>query len=241
MTGRVALVTGASGAIGGAIARALAADGFRIALHSHANHASADGLAHQLGDALVVQADVASEPEVEAMMRAVEDWGSPPAVLINCAGVLADGFAAFMKEADWDRCVDTSLKGAFLCTKHALRGMTKSRWGRIVNIASTAGLTGDVMRANYSAAKAGMIGLTKAVAREVARGGITVNAVCPGVIDSPMTADMKESRRIELLARIPAGHFGSPADVAAAVRFLVSDAASYITGAVIVVDGGLAM
>jgi 3-oxoacyl-[acyl-carrier protein] reductase len=162
-------------------------------------------------------------------------------VLVNNAGVLSDAFVQFLKAEEWDRVVDTSLKGAFLCSKHALRGMTKARWGRIINVSSVAGLSGDAARAHYAAAKAGMLGLTKSLAREVARGGITVNAVCPGLIESPMTDSMPDAKRRELLSRIPAGRFGLPEEVAAAVRFLASESASYITGSAIMIDGGLGM
>ena len=157
-----------------------------------------------------------------------------PQILIHSAGVLRGAFLILMKEESWDECLDVSLKGAFLCTKQALRGMTKAKWGRIVYIGSTAGLTGDVSRGNYSAAKAGLVGLARSVAREVGRGG-------PGVIDSPMASGMSEKRRTELLARIPSGRLGTTNEVASLVRYLVSEDASYVTGAVIPIDGGLSM
>jgi 3-oxoacyl-[acyl-carrier protein] reductase len=242
MSDRSALITGASGAIGTAIARSLASAGFKLALHCHERREGIEALATELPvDATVVQGDVTRGTDVEAMFAEASDVVGPPTVLVHSAGILRDGFLAMMKESSWDDCVDVSLKGAYLCTKQALRSMTKAKWGRIVYIGSTAGLTGDVSRANYSAAKAGLIGLARSVAREVGRGGITANVVCPGVIESPMTADMNDKRRTELLARIPIGRMGEPAEVAELVRYLVSDGGGYVTGAAIPIDGGLSM
>ncbi len=241
MPERRALVTGASGAIGGAIARRLAAQGVPLALHYCGSAEKAHALAEELGGALCLQADLREEKAVQDLVAEASEAIGPPTILVNAAGVLVDSLVAFLKADDWDRCVDVNLKAAYLCTKHVLRGMSKARWGRIVHIGSTAGLTGDASRANYAAAKAGLVGLARSVAREVGRGGITVNVVCPGVIESPMTEDMKEPRRKELLGRIPLGRFGAPEDVAAAVDYLVSESAGYVTGSVLVVDGGLSM
>lgn len=239
---RTALVTGASGAIGSAVARALDADGVRLALHYHRRRETIEALRDSLtGEAILVEGDLTDGPMVEEVYRSIHATTGPPDILVYSAGVLTDAFLAMMKEQTWDECVDLSLKGAFLCTRHALRGMTKGRWGRIIYIGSTAGLTGDVARAHYAAAKAGLIGLARSVAREVGRGGITANVVCPGIIDSPMTASMSDRRRDELLARIPVGRQGTPEEVASLVRYLSTDAAGYITGAIIPVDGGLSM
>lgn len=242
MTSRTALITGASGAIGSAIARLLAGEGMSLALHCHRNRDVTETLASELPvPTCVVSSDLADAEAVAAMFGQVEVELGLPQILIHSAGVLRDAFLILMKEESWDECLDVSLKGAFLCTKQALRGMTKAKWGRIVYIGSTAGLTGDVLRGNYSAAKAGLVGLARSVAREVGRGGITANVVCPGVIDSPMASGMSEKRRTELLARIPSGRLGTTNEVASLVRYLVSEDASYVTGAVIPIDGGLSM
>lgn len=241
MSDRVALVTGGTGDIGGAIATALDADGICVAIHYHRNAERAEALAATLRCAAAFRADVRIEDQVAAMVADVTARLGTPTILVNAAGILSDAFVTHLKEASWDDCLDVCLKGAFLCIKHVAPHMARARWGRIVNISSVAGLVGDASRGNYSAAKAGLLGLTKAVARELGRGGVTVNAVCPGLIESRMVDGMGEARARDLLARIPMRRFGTPQEVASLVRYLVSDEASYITGATITVDGGLAM
>jgi 3-oxoacyl-[acyl-carrier protein] reductase len=186
-------------------------------------------------------ADIRDPEAVKAMAGATIETLGRVDILVNNAGILRDIFITFMKESDWDDCVDTSLKGAFLCTKAVVRDMAKRKWGRVINMSSDAGRMGDAMRANYSAAKAGMQGLTRACARELAKQGITVNAVSPGVIETSMIADLKDARREHYLKSVPLGRFGSPEDVAALVAFLASEDAAYITGATISVDGGMFM
>lgn len=241
MSGRVALVTGGSGAIGSAIARALRARGWRIVVHYHTHAEEAESLAEELGESIALAADVTAEEEVRRLVESATEALGPIECLVSNAGVLSDRFLPMLSEAEWDRCVDTSLKGAFLLTKHCLRGMMRAKWGRLIYISSVAGLSGDVARAHYAAAKSGLIGFARSAAREVGRGGITANIVCPGVIDTPLIEGMNESRARELQARIPLGRWGTAGEVAAAVGFLASDEASYITGAVLTVDGGLSM
>jgi NAD(P)-dependent dehydrogenase (short-subunit alcohol dehydrogenase family) len=238
---RTALVTGASGAIGGAIAARLAGQGHRVALHCYGHRERAEDLAGSLDGSLVVQADIREEADVKRMLAEVREALGPVEILVNNAGVLSDAFVPLLKVDEWDRCVDTSLKGSFLCAKHALGEMAKRRWGRIVNMGSVAGLAGDVARAHYAAAKAGLIGLSRSIAREAGRAGVTVNTVCPGIIDTPLIGGMSDARRKELLARIPLARWGTPEEVAALVGFLASEDAGYITGATLSIDGGLRM
>jgi 3-oxoacyl-[acyl-carrier protein] reductase len=242
---KVALVTGASRGIGKGIALRLAADGVVVALNYRNDEEGALATLREIeqagGRGILVQGDVASGEDAAAMVAASVSQLGGIHILVNNAGVSADALAVRMTEADWDRVVDTDLKGAFLTTKAALRTMIKQRWGRIINVASVSAFTGNAGQANYAAAKAGLLGLTKSVAREVATRGITANVVAPGFVRTDMTAAMTEEGRAWWLGLIPMERPGTVEDVAAAVSFLASDEASYITGQVLRVDGGMVM
>lgn len=244
-TVRTALVTGASRGIGRAIAVRLGQERLRVGVNFSQDSAGAEATAQAVteagGEALVVQADVSDSAAVATMFeRLTEEWGALE-VLVNNAGLGDPQYLAFMTEAQWRRVVDVSLTGAWLCSKHAAKLMIRARWGRIVNMSSVAGLAGDMMATNYAAAKAGLLGLTKASARELARYGITVNAVAPGPIETGWTEDLPAARREGLLERIPLGRFGQPEEVAEVVGWLCSEAASYITGQTVGLDGGMQM
>ncbi len=242
---RTALVTGGSRGIGRAIALALARQGAAVAVNYRERADAAAEVvalvARNGGRAMAVQADVRDFAAVKAMTDTVARTLGPIDILVNNAGILRDKPVAFMTDEEWNAVLDTCLKGAFHCIKALSKSMARAKRGRIVNIASDAGLLGDMMRANYASAKAGMIGLTKTVAREMAASGVTVNALAPGVIETELLAGMTDSRRRAMLDRVPMGRFGTPDEVAAAVIALVSDTGAYITGEVLRVDGGLAM
>lgn len=240
---RVALVTGASRGIGRASAIALAATGHAICVNYRAQAEAALEVVRAIrvadGEAIALQADVARREEVDALFKRTAEELGPVAVLVNNAGITRDTLLMRLSEDDWDVVLDTNLRGTYLCTKAAIRAMLKARWGRVINISSVVGITGNPGQANYAAAKAGMIGFTRAVAREVANREITVNALAPGYITTDITQDLPDELKAKVLEAIPAGRFGTPEDVAAVVAFLASDAARYITGQVINVDGGL--
>ena len=245
LEGRTALVTGSTSGIGLAIARALGAHGARVAVNGLGTPeqiADAVRAVREAGapDARHFAADLRDPAQIEAMMAEVAAWG-PLDVLVNNAGVTEDNLVVRLSDEDWDRVLDTNLKGAFHTIRAAARGMMRRRDGRIINITSVVGITGNKGQANYAASKAGLIGLTKAVAKELASRGILCNAVAPGFIETDMTAAMTEAARTELAGSIPLGRLGTPDDVAAVVRFLAGPGAAYITGQVIVVDGGMVM
>lgn len=242
---RVALVTGASRGIGRAIASRLAQDGLAVVINYARSEAAAREVVEMVvaagGRASSVQADVAEFSQVEAMVeRVLAEYGRLD-VLVNNAGITRDGLLMRMSEEDWDAVLDTNLKGAYACTRAALRGMLKRRHGRIINISSVAGLMGNAGQANYSASKAGLLGFTRAVAREVAGRNVTVNAVAPGYIETEIWSGVPEAAKAEFVKLIPMGRTGNPEEVAQVVSFLVSDASSYMTGQVLCVDGGMVM
>ncbi len=240
---RVALVTGASRGIGRAIALTLAEAGLSVGVNYANNDVAAKELAASIrdagGSALAVGADVGDTEQVDAMFDAVHEELGPVVVLVNNAGITRDNLLLRMSPDSWDQILTTNLKSVFLCSKVALRDMLRAKWGRIVSIASVAGVAGNAGQANYAASKAGVIGLTKSLAKEVGSRGITVNAVAPGWIETDLTAALGEEASTRALESISLRRLGRPEEVASAVGYLASDAAGYITGQTIVVDGGM--
>ena len=241
---RVAIVTGASRGIGRCIAQYLAEQGARIVAVSRKQQDTEDLVADikgRGGDAVSVAADVSQDSDVAAMIDAAQEAFGRIDILVNNAGITRDTLLARMKEDDWDAVMNINLKGAFLCTRAAAKVMSKQRYGRIVNITSVVGQMGNIGQANYCASKGGLMGLTRSNARELARRNVTVNAVAPGFIETDMTAELPEKVRTDMAAQIPLGRFGAPQDVAAAVAFLASEQAGYITGHELSVNGGMYM
>ena len=240
---RVAFVTGASRGIGRAIAVRLAASGAAVAACARGDHAA--GAAAEItaagGSAEALSADVADAGSVQAAVAAALDRFGKIDILVNNAGIARDQLLMRMKPEEWDAVIATNLTAAYSCTQAVLRPMLRQRWGRVINVGSVVGQSGNPGQANYAASKAGLIGFSKALAQEVAARGITVNVVAPGFIETDMTADIGDAAREALSARIPAGRLGRPQDVAAAVCYLASEEASYITGQVIGVNGGMYM
>lgn len=242
---KVAIVTGASRGIGRATALALADAGAHVAVNYAGSEAAAQQVAEEIKSkgrqALVVQGNVASAEDVERLVKQTIDTFGKVDILVNNAGITRDNLLMRMKEAEWDEVINTNLKGVYNCIKAVTRPMMKQRSGRIINVASVVGVMGNPGQANYVAAKAGVIGLTKSAARELASRGITVNAVAPGFIETDMTDKLPEDAKQGLMSQIPLNRLGTPQDVAGVISFLASDAASYVTGQTILVDGGMYM
>jgi len=241
--GKVALVTGASRGIGAVVACRLAEAGARVGVNYHASPAAAtvvvDNINQAGGEAFLVGGDVSQEEKAQAVIKQVVEHFGRIDLLVNNAGINKDQLLIRMKLEDFDSVINVNLRGAFLCTKYAMTHMIRQRSGRVVNMSSVVGLSGNPGQANYAAAKAGLVGLTKAVAREVASRNVTVNALAPGYITTAMVDELSEDTQAKILANIPMGRFGTPEDVAEAVIFLCSDGASYITGQVLTIDGGM--
>ncbi|MBN3555187.1 3-oxoacyl-[acyl-carrier-protein] reductase [Fictibacillus nanhaiensis] len=239
------LVTGASRGIGRAIALYFAKNGAKVAVNYSGSEAKANEVVNEIkengGTAFAIKADISSSEDVTNMVKTVVDEFGSLDVLVNNAGITRDNLLMRMKEEDWDAVINTNLKGVFLTTKAVTRQMMKQRKGRIINIASIVGVSGNAGQANYVAAKAGVIGLTKTAAKELSSRGITVNAIAPGFIETDMTGKLEEAIKSEMLRSIPLARFGQPDDIASAAAFLASDASSYITGQTLHVDGGMVM
>lgn len=245
LSGKTALVTGAGRGIGRAIALTLGAAGAKVAVNYNASEAAAQevvgAIASGGGEALAVKADVSKSDEVDAMVDyLVKEWGRVD-ILVNNAGITRDNLMMRMSQDEWDAVMDTNLRSSYFTTKAVMRPMLRNRWGRIICISSIVGLTGNTGQANYAAAKAGLIGFTKSIAREVASRNITANVVAPGYVNTEITAVLPEELKQAMLKTIPAERIGEPEEIANAVLFLSSDLAAYITGQVLSVNGGMAM
>ncbi|WP_251549119.1 3-oxoacyl-[acyl-carrier-protein] reductase [Neobacillus muris] len=245
LAGKAALVTGASRGIGREIALELARQGANVAVNFSGSEAKANEVVDEIkalgGDAFAIKCDVSHSEDVTAMVKAAIDRFGKLDILVNNAGITKDNLLMRMKEDEWDDVLNINLKGVFLCTKAVTRQMMKQRYGRIINVASIVGVSGNPGQANYVAAKAGVIGLTKTTAKELASRNITVNAVAPGFISTDMTDKLPEDVKQEMLKQIPLARFGDPEDVAKVAAFLASDAASYMTGQTLHIDGGMVM
>ena len=242
LTGKTALVTGASGGIGGAIAKTLHGQGAKVVLSGTRAEALEAVKAELGGNAFIAPANLSDIASVEALPKAAEDAvGAPIDILVNNAGITKDNLFMRMKDDEWDQVLAVNLTAAFRLSRGVLRGMMKKRWGRIIQITSIVGATGNPGQANYAAAKAGLVGMTKSLASEVASRNITVNAVAPGFIQTAMTDVLTDQQKEMISGRIPAGRMGTPAEIAAAVTYLASEEAAYITGETIHVNGGMAM
>ena len=242
---RVALVTGGSRGIGRAIALRLASDGHAIAVNYAANAAAADEVIEMIaangGTAIAVQADVGDADAVASMFEDVEERLGRVEVLVNNAGITRDDLLLRMGPDAWDQVIETNLRSVYLCSRAAMRGMLRSRWGRIISVSSISGISGNPGQANYAASKAGIIGFSKSIAREIGSRNITVNVVAPGFIETDMTEELGTEIAEEVASRVAVGRLGRPEEIAAAVGYLASDDAAYVTGQTLVVDGGLAL
>ncbi|MED4163126.1 3-oxoacyl-[acyl-carrier-protein] reductase [Halalkalibacterium halodurans] len=245
LQGKTAIVTGASRGIGRATAMELARHGANVVVNYAGNKEKAEKVVSEIKElgveAIAIQTDVADSESVQAMVKETIDTFGAVDILVNNAGITRDNLFMRMKEEDWDAVIDTNLKGVFHCSKAVTRPMMKQRFGRIINVSSVVGAIGNAGQANYVAAKAGVIGLTKTLARELANRNITVNAVAPGFIETDMTGELPEDVKAQMLGQIPLARLGQPEEVAKAVRFLASDDASYLTGQTIHVNGGMVM
>ncbi len=241
--GRVSLITGGSRGIGKAIALQLASQGVQVAVNYISNQKAADEVVKliekQGASAVAVQGDVTKRADVERIFTTTAETLGPVEILVNNAGIISDSLLMRMSDEDWDSVIDLDLRSIFLCTREAIRTMLRNKWGRIINIGSVVGLRGNSGQANYAAAKAGMVGFTQSIAKEVASRNITVNCVAPGYVETDIVEDLPVGLKQSIMDRVPVGRFGYPEEIAGMVGFLASEAASYVTGQAIAVDGGL--